>query len=116
MTADQRIPQAREFLAGARKRRVTELPPSVLVRELAECGRQLGQVLDVIAQGAVLGAGQCEVLVQALTDAITFREPGGSCPRCVASPAGLCDDHATDRDLTSAYLALARELGIEAER
>ena len=45
---DQRVAYAREFLAGARKRKVDQLPPSVLMRELAECRRQLGQVLDVI--------------------------------------------------------------------
>ena len=48
MNADQRVANAREFLAGACKRKVAELPPSVLVRELAECRRQLGQVLNVI--------------------------------------------------------------------
>ena len=41
---------AREFLDGARRRKVTTLPPSVLVRECAELRRQLGQVLDVIDQ------------------------------------------------------------------
>lgn len=43
--ADQRVAGAREYLDGARHRKVTELPPSVLVRELAETRRQLGIVL-----------------------------------------------------------------------
>lgn len=58
MSADQRITTAREFLSGARKRKVDQLPPSVLMRELAECRRQLGQVLDVIAYGDAGAAGQ----------------------------------------------------------
>jgi len=33
-----------------------------------------------------------------------------------STPAWLCNDHAADLDLTDAYLALARELGIERER
>ena len=49
--ADQRVTYAREFLDGSRKRKVTELPPSVLMRELAECRRHLGQVLIVIDDG-----------------------------------------------------------------
>ena len=114
--AGQRVTMAREFLAGARTRKLTELPPSVMTRELAECRRQLGQVLDVIGQGAVLDAQQCEVLAQALADAITFRDPAGFCPRCEATPAALCDDHSADLHLTDAYLALARELGIKVDR
>ena len=114
--ARERIDQAREFLDGARRHKVTELPPSVLTRELAEARRQLGQLLDVIAQGAVLDDGQREAIGQALADAIQFRDRGGRCPRCEASPAGLCDDHAEDLDKTGAYLALARELGIEVPR
>ncbi|HCU96529.1 MAG TPA: hypothetical protein DHU96_28945 [Actinobacteria bacterium] len=48
MTPDQRVPMAREYLNGARRRRVTTLPPSILVRECAELRRQLGQVLNAI--------------------------------------------------------------------
>lgn len=50
MSADQRVTYAREFLTGARKHKVAELPPSVLMREDAELRRQLGQVLDVAAE------------------------------------------------------------------
>jgi hypothetical protein len=49
MSADQRVTSAREFLAGARRRKVDQLPPSLLMRECAELRRLLGQVLDVLA-------------------------------------------------------------------
>ena len=45
---DPRLTAAREFLDGARGRKVGQLPASVLLREDAELRRQLGQVLDVI--------------------------------------------------------------------
>jgi hypothetical protein len=59
--------------------------------------------------------GQREVLGQALADAIAHRDPAGYCEECERRPAGLCDDHAADLDLTDAYLYLACELGIEVE-
>jgi hypothetical protein len=49
MSADQRVTSAREFLSGARRRKVDQLPPSLLMRECAELRRLLGQVLDVLA-------------------------------------------------------------------
>jgi hypothetical protein len=49
MSADQRVTAAREFLAGARRRKVDQLPPTLLMRECAELRRLLGQVLDVLA-------------------------------------------------------------------
>ena len=49
MIADQRVTSAREFLSGARRRKVAQLPPSLLMRECAELRRLLGQVLDVLA-------------------------------------------------------------------
>ena len=132
--ADQRATYAREFLAGARRRKVAELPPSILVRELAECRRQLGQLLDVLNEQAAtlnvardalldeptatvaLSSEQREILAQALADAVQYRDPGGLCAGCETSPAGLCDDHADELDKTDAYLALADALGIEVER
>jgi len=66
------------------------------------------------AQG--LDDGRREVLGQALADAIACRTPDSSCTACEDHPAGLCDDHAADLDLTDAYLALGRELGIEVAR
>lgn len=59
--------------------------------------------------------GQREVLGQALADALSYRSPDGFCADCEVHPAGLCNDHAADLDLTDAYIALARELGIEIE-
>ncbi len=114
--ADLRVPQACEFLAGGRRRKVSRLPPSVLMRELAECRRQLGQFLDVVRASVSLTDEELVILGQAISDAITYRDPSGVCPDCDASAAGLCDDHADDLDKTDAYLALARDLGFEVDR
>jgi hypothetical protein len=65
---------------------------------------------------AGLAADQLVVLGQALSDAVTYRDPAGACTSCEAHPAGLCEDHAADLDKTDAYLALARALGIEVDR
>ena len=113
---DQRVTAAREYLDAIRPYKVSQRPHSVLVREAAELRRQLGQVLDVIGQGAALTADQREVLSRALADALEWRQPSGVCHDCDASSAGLCADHASDLDRTDAYLALARDLGIEVDR
>lgn len=63
-----------------------------------------------------LDPGQREVLGQALADALEYRTPTGACEDCDVRPEGLCTDHAADLDLTDAYIALARELGIEVPR
>ena len=73
----------------------------------------VGQRAGYALTGPALDAGQREVLAQALADAITYRNPTGLCTGCKDSPAGICDDHAADLDLTDAYVALAAELGIE---
>jgi len=78
----------------------------------------VGQRAGYVLTGPALAEGQREVLAQALADAITYREPGSpsDCAGCENYPdAALCDDHAADLDLIDAYLALARELGIEVE-
>ena len=49
--AGERVSQAREFLHGTLGRTVDTLPPTILMRELAECRRHLGQVLIVIDDG-----------------------------------------------------------------
>jgi hypothetical protein len=46
---DQRITQAREYLAWVQQTDVLHMPPSALLREAAESRRQLGQVLDAVA-------------------------------------------------------------------
>jgi hypothetical protein len=108
VTGDQRITAAREFLAAARKHKVTELPPSLLVRENAELRRQLGQVLDIIAEAS-------EVVSQVLADAAAYREQravGSPCEVCDTDPEDLCGEHEADLDLAGAYTELATELGI----
>jgi hypothetical protein len=86
-TVDQRITAAAEYLDGARRRKVGELPPSLLVRECAELRRLLGQVLDVIgehqAPGATEVTGPFETERQARAASLYARSgPQG------ASPAG----------------------------
>ena len=93
------------------------LPRYTTDRNAAELRELLGKVLDCVdSLPAALDDGQREVLGQALADAGTHRDPSGFCPACEAHPAGLCDDHAADLDLTDAYLALATELRLEVNR
>jgi hypothetical protein len=49
---DDRITLAREYLAEVRRQAVTELPPSVLMRECAELRHQLHLVLAAYEDGA----------------------------------------------------------------
>ena len=67
-----------------------------------------------VASPGGMDTGQREVLGQALADATRYRTPG-ICEECDVRAEGLCDDHAADLDLTDAYLALGRELGIEVD-
>lgn len=62
---------------------------------------------------ALLGEAQRELLGEVLADALEHRMPDARCADCEAHPAGLCDGCAADLDRTDAYLALARDLGIE---
>jgi hypothetical protein len=66
--------------------------------------------------GAYISPADLPVLGHALADATTYRDPAGVCPDCDKHPAALCADHAEDLNRTDAYLALARELGIEVDR
>jgi hypothetical protein len=50
VSADQRLTAAREYLGYARTVTVADLPPSPLMRLAAELRRQLGCVLDVVAE------------------------------------------------------------------
>jgi hypothetical protein len=128
---DQRVIAAREFLDGARRRKVDELPPSVLMREDAELRRLLGKLLDVvrdyedteldlevtqitIAGGVLLAPADLRTLYSALADAIAYREPAEFCADC--GDEGLCGAHESDLEKTNTYRALARALGIEAQR
>jgi hypothetical protein len=126
-TTDQRVAYAREFLAGARRRTVAELPPSVLAREDAELRRVLAQVLDVVADyedaeldenvtvtvtgGAHVAPADVLTLHIALEDAIAWCQNSAYCDDCETLPAGLCETHATRLARVPAYRALALALG-----
>jgi hypothetical protein len=117
MTADMRVQAAREFLDGARTRKVTELPPTLLIRECAELRRLLGQVLDAAGEGALLTAGQLTTVLLALREArdVHVREMIG-CPACdAAESAGrdACDRHTADDDQAGRYTALGELLAGE---
>jgi hypothetical protein len=86
------------------------------IPHLPEGTAKAAGIPDDIGQAVTVTLDQAEVLASALSDAIAYRTPEGFCADCEAHPAGLCLDHAADLDLTDAYLALARELGIEVER
>ena len=132
MTADQWVISAREYLASARRRKLTQLPPSLLVRECAELRRLLGQALDVIAEDAsaleearatllpayaepavTLGQDQAATALDALEVAAEYRRFRASltCQACADHPAELCDDHQADLDQAHEYDALASQIG-----
>ncbi len=116
---DVRITYAREYLNGARKRSVSELPPSVLIREVAELRRQLGIVLDLLETRPALDAGTLASLHQVFADAIDWRESmlDSGCIPCDLHPAGLCEVHSAHLDLADRHTALARDVfGIEVDR
>ena len=118
LNEDPRTDAAREYLADAMySRPVTTLPPTVLMRELAETRRQLRIMLTVL-DGQALTEALRETIRQALTDAVSNRADGasGPCAACDVHPAGLCDDHTADIVLIDAYVAYARDLGIEVPR
>lgn len=111
---DTRVELARQLLAEVPEASDNELPYFWIGR--------LRQALSSLVDGWPAGAaggmdhGQREVLGQALADAIEYRTPEADCAECDTRPEGLCCDHAADLDLTDAYIALARELGIEVPR
>jgi hypothetical protein len=59
------------------------------------------------------GPEQREVLRQALEDAVYYRDPPAVCLACEAQD-GLCPGCAAGLARARAYLALGRELGLEA--
>ena len=107
-----RVTSAREFLDGARKRKVAELPSSLLIRECAELRRQLGHVLDVLDGGQVLGRADVATVLDGLAVATEYRRYRASltCEACAMHPAELCEDHATDLDRADEYDRLAAQL------
>lgn len=128
MTADQRVQIAREYLAGARKRKVGELPPSLLIRECAEMRRLLGQVLDVVDEAALLAAddstgtwldGSATVApadLATVLDALHVaadhkRDLAAHCSECEIRPEGLCPTCETRLDRADEYGKLAQLLG-----
>jgi hypothetical protein len=50
VSADERAGQAAQFLAEARQRSVEQMPPTLLMREVAELRRLLASVLAVLAE------------------------------------------------------------------
>lgn len=113
MSADERVSQAREYLDDTRRRKVTELPPSLLVRECAELRRLLGQVLDVAAGHAgILDQDQAATALDALEVAAEYRRYRASltCEACAQHPAGLCEDHAADLDRAGESDRVARQI------
>ena len=67
-------------------------------------------------QAAVLSADQREVLGRALADALSYRTQTAGAPGVTSTQPGCATTTPRDLELTDAYLALARELGIERER
>jgi hypothetical protein len=112
-TADQRVIQAREYLTGARRRKVSELPQSVVAREDAELRRLLGQVLDYVTESVSLSDDQLVTLGQALGDAVAWHTDTEPCGSCEYAAPTLCAEHAEAVRLRDAYIRLSRELGIE---
>jgi hypothetical protein len=115
---DPRIALAMDYLDGARRRKVTELPPSVLVRELAETRRQLGLVLDLAVKwelppAPVLDPGQRAMVLRALDVAAEYWRYRASltCQDCADHPAEVCPDHAADLNRADEYDALAARIG-----
>jgi hypothetical protein len=106
---DTRVVLARQVLA--------ELPGAEDIEQpyfwIGRLRTALAELVAVAAPGG-MDSGQREVLGQALADAIGYRTPDACCASA-GHPTRLCDDCAADLDLTGAYLALARELGIELE-
>jgi len=112
VTADQPATGAREYLDCARQRKVTELPPSLLIPECAELRRLLGQLLDVLGQAVTLDGDQAATVLDALGFASEYRRYRASltCEACATHPAELCEDHATDLDRAEEYDRLARQI------
>jgi hypothetical protein len=66
----------------------------------------------------ILQPGQRDLLAQALTDAVYYRDPPVRCAACEAQedPDALCPECAATLAHATAYLDLGRALGLEAPR
>jgi hypothetical protein len=69
---------------------------------------------DLMKAAITLQRGQRELLAQALSDAIYYRDPPVYCPSCDAAERALCDGCVATLARASAYLDLRRKLGLEA--
>jgi hypothetical protein len=122
MTIPHAAPALDDIRVVAARRALAELPEADDNERPYFWIERLRTALAAVAGGWPSGVtggldhGQREVIGQALADAIEYRTPPADCEDCDAHPAGLCNDHAADLDLTDAYLALGRELGIEVDR
>jgi hypothetical protein len=65
-----------------------------------------------VPEALVVPAAQREVLLQALADAVYYRDPPVECRACEVRGA-LCDGCAAGLARAHAYLALGRELGVD---
>jgi hypothetical protein len=61
----------------------------------------------------MISAGQRGLLREALADAVYYRDPPVQCAACEALD-GLCESCAAELARARSYLALSRELGLEA--
>jgi hypothetical protein len=114
VSADQRVTLAAEYLASARQRDISFMPPSRMAAELAETRRQLGLVLAAIEDVApALTNEQRLTVLSALADAEVYRTERAAewCDACETAPEGACREHVDDLDDADAYRQLAREIG-----
>jgi hypothetical protein len=109
--ADLRVTNAREYLAGVRQHKVSALPPSVLLREVAELRRQLGQVLDAIdqAEDEIQGSRTASGTDP---DGMTTIVPPDlpAVLGALADAAGCHERHLSRPEVAAAYRSLARQL------
>jgi hypothetical protein len=127
VTTDNRVTRAREYLSGARRRKVTELPPPLLERECAELRRQVGQLLDVVDEAIALAAddstgvwldgsatltpADVKTVLGALDDGSEYkRDRANGCPDCAFTEGGLCAACDSRLATATAYDVLARTL------
>ena len=110
MIPDQRVTNAREYIGYARALKVADLPYPALLRMAAELRRQLGQVLDVVAEleaeavshvrldgSAQLSVTDVQTALSALSAAAWWAEYSGRL-ELIARYRGLARSLGDDRD------------------